>query len=91
MGLGQGLFLPGSNDYWAFFSFYFSQKSFLGNTQMCVLKRVGIVISTKKGIHVTQEELSEIEIKAKAYGQGVSLFVLDALYHLLPSMFPFCE
>ena len=91
VGLGQVLFLAGSNDYYAFFSFYFSQKLFLGHTQMCVMKRVGIVVSTKKGVYMTQKEVSETEINAKVYGQGVSLFVLDALYHLLQSKFPFCE
>lgn len=86
-GLGQVLFLPGSNDYLPFF-FYFSQKLFLGNIQM---KRVGIVVSAKKGIHITQKEVSETEINAKAYGQGVSLFGLDLLYHLPQSKFPFFE
>lgn len=55
------------------------------------MKRVSIVVSAKIGIHITQKEVSETEINAKAYGQGVSLFGLDLLYHLPQSKFPFFE
>lgn len=46
------------------------------------MKRVGITVSAKKGIRITPKKVSEPEINAKACGQGVSLFSLDALYYL---------
>ena len=55
---------------------------FLGNTQMCVIKTVSLMISVKKDIHVTQKEASETEMNAKSYGQEMSLFGLILLYHL---------
>lgn len=35
----------------------------------------------RKVFHVTQKEVSETEINAKAYGQGENLFSVDLPYH----------
>lgn len=47
----------------------------------CDEVRADIVVSAKKGIHIMQKEVSETEISAKAYGQGLKLFGLDLSHH----------
>lgn len=53
------------------------------STNVCDEDRVGIVISAKIGIHIIQKAVSETEMNAKAYGQGMSyLFLIFFIIYL---------
>lgn len=60
-------------------------------TNVCDEDRVDTKVSADKDIHITQKEVSETEINAKTYGQGVGLFDLDHPSHSPRSKFPIHE